>query len=138
MKKQLLFLAVLLSPVMVMAQNTAEASSPATEKSTNTPASFFNDKRAWNYFISTNLRYPKDAYINNIQGQVLVEFTIEADGSLTNANVLSSPSDDMSKEGLRVVMLSPKWKPATKDGKPVSAKFTYPINFKLTPSKPNN
>ena len=123
MKKNLLILAVLLSPVIVKAQSNAAASSSATQQSNVTPPSFPDGMEAWNNFIGNNIKYPKVAYMNNIQGQVVVEFIVEADGSITNANVLSSPSDDMSKECLRMVALSPKWKPATKDGKPLSYKF---------------
>ena len=39
-------------------------------------------------FLQENLVYPADAQENRTQGQVYVEFVIEADGSITNAKVI--------------------------------------------------
>lgn len=136
MKKNLLILAVLLLPVIVKAQSTAAAPGTATQQSITTPPSFPDGMEAWNSFITHNVKYPKVAYMNKIQGQVFIEFIVEADGSITNATVLSSPSDDMSKEGLRVLALSPKWKPAIKDDKPVPYKYKFHINFTQGPEPP--
>lgn len=86
----------------------------------------------WITFLRRTVRYPVIARENNIQGQVAVQFIVEADGSLSSFNVLSTPSGDLSKESLRVLSLSPKWKPATKNGRPVRVLFVTPINYTLS------
>jgi TonB family protein len=135
MKNYLLITAILLLPILLKAQAPVDAtkSTASTEKPTSAiiQPSFPDGVEALNHFLSHNIRYPKIARENGVQGQVLVEFVVEEDGSLTNFSIVSSPSDDLSKESLRVLALLPKWKPGTKDGKPVRVKFTYPINFTL-------
>lgn len=92
---------------------------------------FPGGNQGWSHFLSYYIRYPHNAYIQGIQGKVIVQIYIEADGSVANPIVLSSPSEDLSNESLRVIALSPKWKPATKDGKPIKVKYAVPITFAL-------
>ena len=47
------------------------------------------------------------------------EFTVGEDGRITDVTITSSTDEDFSKELVRVIRRSPKWPPATKDGKPV-------------------
>ncbi len=56
---------------------------------------------------------------------------VEADGRVTNVEVLRGIGDGCDEEALRVVNGMPKWKPGTKDGKPVRVQYTIPIVFKL-------
>lgn len=82
-------------------------------------------------FIKTNITYPKEAEEADIQGIVYLRFVVEMDGQLTQLEVLKSPHILLSKEALRVMGLSPKWIPATMQGKAVRSYFTIPIRFKL-------
>jgi TonB family protein len=135
MKKQLLIIAILLSPVLLKAQTPADPAKPASEKSSSpvTPASFPDGIPGWTNFLRQNVRYPKAARDSNITGKVVIKFVIEEDGSLSDFTVLRSPSEMLTKESLRVLALSPKWTPGTQDGKPVKVYFTCPINFSLSP-----
>ena len=47
------------------------------------------------------------------------EFTVGEDGKISDVTITSSTDNDFAKELVRVIKHSPKWKPATKDGKPV-------------------
>jgi protein TonB len=82
-------------------------------------------------FLANNLRYPPGAERKGITGRVVVKFVVEADGSLTNFEVESSPDADLADEALRVVKLMPKWHPATDGYKPIKVTFRIPIVFKL-------
>jgi TonB family protein len=82
-------------------------------------------------FISNNLRYPEKAAVNRISGRVIVQFTINTDGKVVNAIIISSLCPEIDQEALRVVNSSPPWTPGSKDGKPVDVNFTFPINFEL-------
>lgn len=82
-------------------------------------------------FIKTNIHYPQTCKNDSIQGRVLVRFTVEKDGSITDAKVIRSVHPDLDKEALRVVNLMPKWKPGTQNGKPVRVHYVIPFKFSL-------
>ena len=82
-------------------------------------------------FLSRNLKYPKLALKKRITGRVLLNFEVEKDGSLTEFKVLKSASPLLDEEAVRVLSLSPKWKPGYKRGKPVRVSYTVPITFQL-------
>lgn len=89
-------------------------------------------------YISTNLKYPVIAFENGIQGRVVVSFTVEKDGSITEAEVVRSIDPSLDQEALRVINTLPKWTPGKNEGKIVRVKYTVPIQFRLNrgPSEP--
>lgn len=82
-------------------------------------------------YIAANVKYPESAKEKKITGRVFISFVIEKNGTISNITVLRSPDEILSSEAIRVVKAMPKWKPGRVKGKPVRAKFTLPINFKL-------
>ncbi len=82
-------------------------------------------------FIGDNLVYPPMAADNNIQGSVLVSFTIEKDGTLTDAKVDRKLGYGTDEEALRVLRKSKRWNPGMQNGKPVRVKYNIPIKFSL-------
>lgn len=88
-----------------------------------------HDKMIEYLFLETN--YPDEAYEKHETGEVLVGFTVEADGYISMAQVLKGVSPSLDAEAVRVVRSMPKWIPGTKNGRPVRAELSIPINFKL-------
>jgi TonB family protein len=84
-----------------------------------------------NKFLSEAIRYPRKARKDKIEGRVIVKFVVNTSGTITNPEIISSPSDLLSAEALRVVKSMPPWQPGKHDGKPVKVFYTLPINFKL-------
>jgi protein TonB len=82
-------------------------------------------------YISSNLRYPEIAAENGISGRVIVQFTINQTGQLTDGIVVRSVDPALDKEAIRVIMSSPKWTPGKQRGRAVRVLFTFPINFVL-------
>ena len=82
-------------------------------------------------YLRKNMKYPKDAMANAIQGKVLVEFVVEKDGSISNVKVVRSVDVLLDKEAVRVTQNMPKWKPGTQNGEPVRVRMTYPLTFRL-------
>lgn len=82
-------------------------------------------------YLAENIKYPEQAKSDGIQGRVFVRFVIEADGSVTNAQVLRGIGGGCDEEALRVVEAMPKWTPGMQQGKPVRVQFNLPITFKL-------
>ena len=87
-------------------------------------------------YLSMNIRYPEAAHKAGKQGRVLVNFVVEADGTISNANVLRSVSEELDAEAIRVIQNMPKWKPGMQNGQAVRVKYTIPISFRLN-SKEN-
>ena len=61
---------------------------------------------------------------------MVVTFTINADGSISDPKVVRSLDKELDAEALRVVGLMPKWIPAKMNGKSKKSKYTLPIVFK--------
>lgn len=81
--------------------------------------------------IITNLRYPRVAKRKGIEGQVIVSFYVEEDGSLSELKIEHSIDPTLDEEALRVMKVSPKWKQRQVRGLAVRRKEYFPINFKL-------
>jgi TonB family protein len=94
--------------------------------------------KAWNEYISKNLKYPSKARENNIEGRVILSFVVDTDGSIEDIKVLRGIGAGADEEAVRIVAQSPKWKPVLKDGVPAKAAYTMPITFSLTGKLPQN
>ena len=82
-------------------------------------------------FLYKNIKYPPIAQENGTQGQVVLQFVVERDGSIGDIKVVKSVDPYLDKEALRVVKTMPKWKPGMQRGKPVRCRFTLPVRFRL-------
>ena len=82
-------------------------------------------------YLGSNIKYPKDALENGIQGTVVVKFVVEKDGTISNVKAIRKIGGGCDEEAVRVVKRMPRWKPGKQRGKPVRTEFTLPIQFKL-------
>lgn len=82
-------------------------------------------------YLQQNLKYPKAAQDAGKEGRVIVQFVVNADGSIANPNVISGVEPSLDNEALRVVKMMPKWQPGKQDGKAVAVKFALPVTFNL-------
>ena len=82
-------------------------------------------------FLSITVKYPEAAEKAGTQGRVIVSFIVEKDGSVSNAKVQKSVSEELDAEALRVVNAMPKWTPGMQKGQAVRVKYTIPISFRL-------
>jgi TonB family protein len=82
-------------------------------------------------FLGDNIRYPKKAQDEGVEGKVIVEFVVCEDGQVCNINIKQNPSVILTNEAIRVLKSMPQWKPATQDGKKVSMYYSLPISFSL-------
>lgn len=87
------------------------------------------DTNAFMQWVRQNLVYPESAKTQGIEGRVNVEFVIKEDGSLVNPKIVRGLHPTLDQEALRVLRLSPKWRPGQNDGKPVSVRMSLPIVF---------
>ncbi len=95
------------------------------------PAEFPGGRSALAKWLNNNLRYPEVAQANNIQGRVVVKFTVEKDGSISNPTVVRGVDKDLDREAIRVVKKMPRWNAGKNNGVAVRSYFNLPVNFKL-------
>ena len=90
----------------------------------------FKGKKAdFNNYISTHVVYPTEAYNRFIEGVVYISYVIDTTGKIKDAVILQSANSLLNAAALDVIMNSPKWKPASYKGKPVSFKKISKITF---------
>jgi periplasmic protein TonB len=77
-----------------------------------------------------NLKYPDQAYENNIEGKVLVRFVISKDGSVTNPTITRSADPDLDRAAIDAIRKLPRFNPGKQDGRPVDVWYSLPIVFK--------
>ena len=82
-------------------------------------------------YLSKNLIYPEEAFIDGIEGRVIISFVVEKDGSISNAKVVNSVCPSLAEEALRVVSSMPNWEPGKHNGKKVKVRYTLPIIFRI-------
>lgn len=80
-------------------------------------------------FISRFRTPDIDSSVKRIQ--VIVQFIVEKDGSLTGIKILRDPGYGAGKEAVRVLSNMQKWKPAVQNGKTVRSQFTLPITIQV-------
>lgn len=120
--------------VQVVEEVKPEPKAPEPEKifeAVEQQASFPGGQGALMKWLSSNLRYPELAQQNNVQGKVIVKFTVEKDGSITNPTVVRGVDKDLDREAIRVVKKMPRWTPGKNNGAAVRSYFTLPVTFKL-------
>ncbi len=114
-------------------------SAPASDNKVFTavekPAEFPGGIEAMMKWLQYNVKYPKEAEKAGEQGKAVIKFTVNKDGSISNATIIKSVSPSIDKEALRIVTSMPKWKPAENGGKKVACWYTLPVSFRLAPDK---
>ena len=94
--------------------------------------SFPGGDRALMNYIANQLKYPEEARKQGIEGIVVLQFTVEEDGRLTEISLRKDLGGGCGEEAIRLLKNMPPWVPAAAQGKPVRrTKMTLPVKFKL-------
>ena len=125
MKKMLLMAVLALMSVSVNAQVEPICNNPEVM-----PHYVDGDQGLFKVLLD-NMQYPQDAEKQKIEGRVVVQLTIEKDGSVSAHKVVHSVSPSLDAEAVRVTKLLKKWTPAKNKGKVVRTNFTSPVVFRL-------
>lgn len=96
----------------------------------NINPAFFLEKWVYHY-----LKYPEACIRDGVQGRVMVEFTIGADGTVSDVHVARSVDPELDDAAIKVVAASPKWRPARMNGHKVACRMTIPVEFRLKKRK---
>lgn len=96
---------------------------------------FPGGQEAMGQFFVDNVKYPKKAKEEGIQGKVFVNFIVDKDGKVKDVSIKQSVNPELDAEAMRVVKMMPNWTPGEKDGKAVAVEITLPVNFVLSDEK---
>ena len=97
----------------------------------NKPKFNGGDANEFSKWVNQRLVYPEIAKENGVQGRVMLQFTVNADGSVSNVKVLRGVDPALDKEAMRVVSSSPKWTPGKQRDRAVKVTYTFPVIFQL-------
>ncbi len=96
------------------------------------PASFKGGTKNFMQLVRDNVRYTWAQAAQGDEGRVVLSFTIETDGTMTDLCVLESKNETLSVEalkGLTKVAKKYKWSPYFVDGDFKKTKMNLPLNF---------
>ena len=139
MRRFLLLVTVVLSAMSV---SVAMADDPATKETEEIiycpleiPPQFPGGDLALMEWIKQNKVYPQEAIAKGIEGRVIVKFTVEEDGTVTNGEIMKGVDPLLDNEALRLVSIMPKWTPGSFAGEVTRATYAFPVLFKLPKSQ---
>ena len=82
-------------------------------------------------YVQDTLVYPQVAIDTGASGRVVGHFIVDANGKIKNAKVVTSVSNALDAEALRVVNAAPDWTPAKVGGKAVPVAYSVHVVFAL-------
>ena len=81
--------------------------------------------------IYENLSYPDVARRAGIEGRVSVQFTVDVNGNVSDAQVLRGIGGGADEEAVNAIM-NTQWTPGRQRGRPVPVRFVYTVQFRLS------
>lgn len=131
--KKLVFLLLLSFPIALFAQEKVSANNDTAvfyfvEKSPEYPGgmeSYYKE-------VGKLVKYPPKAKKYHKEGQVIVQFVVEKDGSVSGFKILK---DDVGygagKNVIKAMKKLKRWIPGETQGRPVRCSFLLPVHFRL-------
>jgi tetratricopeptide (TPR) repeat protein len=127
MKKSSIFItaAFLILYLSVTCQNSLDSISlPVIEKA--------NYKKDLNKALWENLNYPQEAFLNQVQGDVILSFKITSNGKTGDINVVSTPAEILSVSSiLSLNGISENWNPCKVNGVPIDKTYLLVYRYRV-------
>lgn len=103
-------------------------------KSTARPAlvelpHYFSGKEGFDRFVAKNVKPQYDQNKQKLVGVVVLEVTVETDGKLDYISVSESPSEQLSREAIRLLKVSEKWIAAKELGDNIKMRIKVPLKI---------
>jgi hypothetical protein len=140
--KQLLTTILMLTGLFVTAQENAGSKQPRDSVIkpiipkiiSKEEAQFPGGVEGWVRYLQKNLKANTPAKRKAPVGRysVIVNFTIDTDGSVTDVFAENDPGYGTAEEAVRVIKNGPRWIPARQDGVPVIFKHKQSITFQVS------
>jgi periplasmic protein TonB len=101
-----------------------------TYREVEVTAPFAGGRSVWEAYLKKQLKYPKAAKENKIQGTVVIEFTIHINSTVSDLKVFKSVEKSLDEEALRLIR-NGVWVPAIQNGRQVNYRARREIEFRL-------
>ena len=89
------------------------------------------DANNFSKWVASHLEYPEIAKENGVSGRVMVQFTVNPNGTVSDVKVLRGVDPSLDKEAVRVIQSSPKWTPGKQRDRAVKVTYQFPVIFQL-------
>lgn len=86
-------------------------------------------------YLENELNYPEKAMKEEVEGTVLVEFSIMKTGKIENLKIVKGVSPEIDQEALRLISEMPAWVPASLGPEKYRSKLTIPLTFHIEKNK---
>ena len=63
-------------------------------------------------WVASQIKYPAEAATKGVHGHIIVNYTVEADGTISNVGLMGKPDPLIGDAAVKVVQSAPKWEPA--------------------------
>ena len=97
--------------------------------------SFNGGDTAMKEFLHDNVKFPKDAASEGLEGTVFIDFVVTSNGNVRDVTVMNISDEKVDQrfidEAVRVVKSMPRWLPGRQHGTAVNVSFSIPISFQL-------
>ncbi|GIV36581.1 MAG: cell envelope biogenesis protein TonB [Cyclobacteriaceae bacterium] len=110
---------------------TAKARKAMPSAAHHQPAVPDGGMEAFNRYLRQSQRYPQEAVEKKIEGLVVVQFVVEADGAVGQIKVIHGIGGGCDEELIRLIREGPRWIPAHQDGKNVPDTVQVQLRFSL-------
>ena len=128
--RQILILFILLIPFLSFGQKEQEETEePMTIVIVENTPEFPGGHEALTRYIQNYVETAANKKAELIEGEVIVSFWVETDGSITDAKILRGLTPELDSISIELMKSMPKWSPATQRGKPIRVKFSLPVRF---------
>lgn len=97
----------------------------------NKPPEFPGGQKALEAYLKKNLKYPKKAIENKLEGRVIFNITVSATGEITDIIFRNGFHYECNEEAYYLIKKMPDWTPGLKKGKPTSMQIILTIPFIL-------
>lgn len=88
-------------------------------------------------YVIGEIKYPLQARNSSVEGTVKVQFTIERNGSISDAKAITTIGSGCDAEAIRVVENAPGFIAGSQRGRTIATAMVMPIIFKLEREKKN-
>ena len=82
-------------------------------------------------YLANEIKYPKSALENGVQGKVTLSFVIGKNGEVSEVEVLGKIGFGCDEEAIRVLKEMPKWKAGEQNNRKVAVRMILPIVFEV-------
>lgn len=82
-------------------------------------------------WVAKNYRFTSEAMENGVNGEVVLSFVVEVNGSLSNIDILEDLGFGTGEAAVQMMQKSPRWKPGLHNGKPVRVLYQFPFKLKI-------